>query len=101
MQSRILKIDGRGIETNIGGFSGGKLYQIVDIPILITVDDMQKVEDIYMIVAHISMQSLIQELSDSSEKVRGQVFTLDIDESIAVSQQVALTQRLRSTPWSM
>ena len=51
--------------TTIGlcGYSGGKLYQMVDIPILAKVDDMQKVEDIHMIVAHMSMQRIMQKLS--------------------------------------
>jgi len=50
--------------TTIGlcGYSGGKLYKMVDIPILAKVNDMQKVEDIHMIVAHMSMQRIIQEL---------------------------------------
>lgn len=50
--------------TTIGlcGYSGGKLYTMVDIPILAKVNDMQKVEDIHMIVAHMSMQRIMQEL---------------------------------------
>jgi len=50
--------------TTIGlcGYSGGKLYKMVDIPILAKVNDMQKVEDIHMIVAHMSMQRIMQEL---------------------------------------
>jgi choline kinase len=37
--------------------------KVVDIPILIKVDDMQKVEDIHMIIAHMSMQRLRQVLN--------------------------------------
>ena len=36
---------------------------MVDIPILAKVDDMQKVEDIHMIVAHMSMQRIMQKVS--------------------------------------
>jgi D-sedoheptulose 7-phosphate isomerase len=55
--------------TTIGlcGYSGGKLRQIVDIPILAKVDDMQKAEDIHMIVAHMSMQQIMQELVKSTD----------------------------------
>ena len=49
-----------GITVGLCGYSGGKLYQMVDIPILAKVDDMQKVEDIHMIVAHMSMQRIMQ-----------------------------------------
>ena len=45
------------------GYSGGRLFHIVDIPILVPVDDMQKVEDIHMIVVHMTMQRLLQRLS--------------------------------------
>ncbi|MGB2929389.1 MAG: SIS domain-containing protein, partial [Desulfobacterales bacterium] len=52
-----------GTTVGLCGFSGGKLYQIVNIPILAKVDDMQKIEDIHMIVAHISMQRIMQKIS--------------------------------------
>ena len=45
-----------GITAGLCGFSGGKLFEIVDIPILVKVDDMQKVEDVNMIVVHMAMQ---------------------------------------------
>jgi len=85
-----------GTTVGLCGFSGGKLCQIAHIPILIPVDDMQKVEDIHMIVAHMSMQGLVQELGDSSERMRGRVYALDIDKSITAGQEVELPQRLRS-----
>lgn len=85
-----------GTTVGLCGFSGGKLYQMVHIPILIPVDDMQKVEDIHMIVAHMSMQSLLQELSDSSRIRTGRVYALDIDKSITTGQDVDLPQHLRS-----
>lgn len=52
-----------GITVGLCGYSGGKLYHMVDIPILIKVDDMQKVEDIHMIIAHMSMQRLWQAIN--------------------------------------
>ena len=45
------------------GYSGGKLYGTVDIPILVKVDDMQKVEDVHMIVVHMAIQRIMQKLS--------------------------------------
>jgi D-sedoheptulose 7-phosphate isomerase len=45
-----------GITAGLCGFSGGKLCEIVDIPMLAKVDDMQKVEDVHMIVVHMAMQ---------------------------------------------
>jgi len=52
--------------TTIGlcGYSGGKLYQMADIAILIKVDDMQKVEDVHMIVVHMTMQRILQKLNE-------------------------------------
>ena len=37
---------------------------MVDIPILVKVDDMQKVEDVHMIVVHMTMQRLLEKLRD-------------------------------------
>ncbi len=44
--------------TTIGltGFDGGRLAGMVDIPLVVTIHDMQKVEDVHMIVVHILMQ---------------------------------------------
>lgn len=50
---------GKGARTiGLTGFDGGKLAQIVDIPLVASVNDMQKVEDIHMIVVHMLMQYL-------------------------------------------
>jgi len=50
---------GKGARTiGLTGFDGGKLAQIVDIPLVASVHDMQKVEDIHMIVVHMLMQFL-------------------------------------------
>jgi len=40
------------------GFSGGKLGDIVDIPMIIPIDDMQKIEDGHLILTHMIMQVL-------------------------------------------
>jgi D-sedoheptulose 7-phosphate isomerase len=42
------------------GFNGGKLAGMVDIPIVIPVNDMQKVEDGHLILTHMIMQALIE-----------------------------------------
>ena len=52
-----------GITVGLCGFSGGKLCNMVDIPILIKIDDMQIVEDVHLIVAHMTMQRLSYELN--------------------------------------
>jgi len=44
------------------GFDGGKLAKIVDIPFIAEINDMQKVEDVHMIVVHMLMQYLCREL---------------------------------------
>lgn len=38
------------------GFEGGRLAQLVDIPLIASINDMQKVEDVHMIVVHMIMQ---------------------------------------------
>ena len=53
-----------GKTVGLCGYSGGKLYGMVDIPILVKVDDMQKVEDVHMVVVHMVMQRVLEELSD-------------------------------------
>lgn len=51
-----------GITVGLCGFAGGKLYSIVQIPILASTNDMQQIEDVHMIVAHMTMQRLSQKL---------------------------------------
>ena len=48
----------QGRTIGFSGFSGGKLAQRVDVALVATVDDMQKVEDVHMIVVHMLMQAL-------------------------------------------
>lgn len=51
-----------GTTVGLCGFIGGQLHRSVHIPILAQVADMQKVEDIHMIVVHMAMQRLEKEL---------------------------------------
>ncbi len=44
------------------GFDGGKLAQMVDIPFVVAINDMQKVEDVHMIVVHMLMQYICRRL---------------------------------------
>ena len=53
-----------GITMGLSGFSGGKLSQMVDIPLVATIDDMQKVEDVHMIVVHMIMQAVHKTLHE-------------------------------------
>jgi D-sedoheptulose 7-phosphate isomerase len=55
--------DNGGITVGLCGFSGGQLCRSVQVPILARVADMQMVEDIHMVVVHMTMQRLIKELS--------------------------------------
>jgi D-sedoheptulose 7-phosphate isomerase len=53
-----------GVTMGLSGFSGGKLSQIVDIPFVAPIDDMQKVEDVHMIVVHMIMQAVHKTLHE-------------------------------------
>ena len=55
--------DNGGITVCLCGYSGGKLYNIVDLPILVPVHDLQKVEDLHMIITHMTMQRIRQVLA--------------------------------------
>lgn len=49
----------KGADTiGLSGFDGGELAGIVDVPFIARIDDMQKVEDVHMIVIHMLMQYL-------------------------------------------
>jgi len=54
---RYAKLHG-GKTVGLAGFSGGALSELVDIPFVARIDDMQKVEDIHMIVVHMLMQAV-------------------------------------------
>jgi len=51
------------ITIGLSGFDGGKLAKIVDIPFIAKINDMQKVEDVHMIVVHMLMQYLCRVLN--------------------------------------
>ena len=51
-----------GITAGISGYTGGKLAGLVDIPFVARVEDMQKVEDVHMIVVHMIMQAVYAKL---------------------------------------
>jgi len=48
------------------GFDGGRLSKIVDIPLIVDINDMQKVEDVHMIVVHMLMQYISSEVKKSN-----------------------------------
>lgn len=56
--------DNQGRTIGLSGFSGGKLAELVDIPFVARVDDMQKVEDVHIIVVHMIMQAVYAALHD-------------------------------------
>lgn len=57
--------DRGGVTVGLCGYSGGRLREMVDIPILARVDDMQKAEDVHMIVVHMAMQKILLDLTGS------------------------------------
>ena len=57
----------KGAKTiGLTGFDGGKLARIADIPLLAAINDMQKIEDVHMIVVHMLMQYLCSRLQQNS-----------------------------------
>ena len=48
--------DHGGWTIGMSGYSGGKLADLVDISLLVPAEDMQKVEDMFMIAIHMIMQ---------------------------------------------
>ena len=55
-----------GKTVGLCGFRGGKIAKIVDIPLVISNDDMQKIEDLHMIIVHMIMQALARHLKPKS-----------------------------------
>jgi len=47
-----------GKTVGMTGYSGGKLGQLVDIAYVAASDDMQKIEDVHMIIVHMIMQAV-------------------------------------------
>jgi len=58
--------DHGGRTIGLSGFSGGELAQLAEISFVASVDDMQKVEDIHMIVVHMLMQAVHAALHPST-----------------------------------
>ncbi|SHK68425.1 D-sedoheptulose 7-phosphate isomerase [Desulfatibacillum alkenivorans DSM 16219] len=54
-----------GVTVGLSGYDGGKLKQIVSIPIHANVNDMQLTEDIHMIIVHMTMQQVKYSLSSN------------------------------------
>ncbi len=67
--------DNNGRTIGLSGFSGGKLAQLAEVPFVAAVDDMQQVEDIHMVVAHMIMQGVYGALhgKDSATKLSASV----------------------------
>ena len=51
-----------GATIGLSGFSGGKLASLADITWIAPVEDMQKIEDMHMIVVHMIMQAVRNKL---------------------------------------
>ncbi len=50
----------------ITGYDGGELSKVAHSSIVVNIKDMQKVEDIHIIIVHLAMQILIEELNRGS-----------------------------------
>jgi D-sedoheptulose 7-phosphate isomerase len=58
IQALLYAKEGSAKTIGFTGFDGGKLAGIADIPLVASINDMQKVEDVHMIVVHMLMQYL-------------------------------------------
>ena len=54
--------DNGGHTIGLSGYDGGKLAQMVDIAFVARCNDMQKIEDVHVIVTHMLMQALYRSL---------------------------------------
>ncbi len=54
-----------GRTIGLSGFSGGNLAKLADISFVTAVDDMQKVEDLHLIIVHMIMQAVHGALHES------------------------------------
>lgn len=52
-----------GITIGWSGFDGGELAQIAKVPIIIDSDNMQRIEDMHMVLAHVTFLALCNELA--------------------------------------
>jgi len=58
LKATIFANENGGTTIGLCGFNGGALARIVHIPLVVNSNDMQKVEDVHLIVVHMLMQSL-------------------------------------------
>ncbi len=59
------------ITVGLCGYSGGKLAGLAQLPVHIPVNDMQKVEDIHMMLFHVAMQVLCARLDAPAHATAG------------------------------
>ena len=77
------------ITVGLAGFDGGKLTQIAGIPIVIPVDDMQKTEDMHMILIHMLTQILREKLCETRRPI-SQVVAGSVSDGIVKVEQLSL-----------
>jgi len=54
--------ENNGTTIGLSGYSGGKLSAMVDVSLVADIQDMQKTEDVHMIVIHMIMQAVFKAL---------------------------------------
>jgi D-sedoheptulose 7-phosphate isomerase len=56
--------------TTIGlsGFAGGRLAELVDVPIVVPCDNMQRIEDVHMVVGHLFFWRMLQAVQQDSDE---------------------------------
>ena len=52
-----------GVTIGLCGYQGGELGRMADIPLVVQSNDMQKIEDVHMIIVHMLMQALFKALN--------------------------------------
>jgi D-sedoheptulose 7-phosphate isomerase len=60
--------ENNGRTIGLSGFSGGNLSKLVDVSFIADIDDMQKVEDIHMIIVHMIMQAIDSALHPATDR---------------------------------
>ncbi len=60
----------QGYTIGLTGYSGGRLAGLVDLAIVIPSRDMQKIEDMHMILVHMTMQAVYGHLHETSGALR-------------------------------
>ena len=59
-----------GITIGFCGFDGGELGRLVDIPLVVESNDMQKIEDVHMIIVHMLMQAISTALNHTGNPLK-------------------------------